>query len=552
MQAMESAVTILEATLHNSTVSTGESLEAACYLEKFRVMGVPAASGKKSLDDFFEFQVSKVIENMSKIKEYAKSLEQGLVRDQRESHYQSQSPRNQSVSESRTSHDVICIESLTSNFYEWCYEIWDLFDPRIRSNDSLIQIQQEGRVLIKQVVERAFSAYSDLIESCIAGICSSYDNITESDQIVRFLIEACLDLEDEISDFLLPLCKDMIIYSCEQLIRGLESHLKLNAQNIFLMKGHCLDGFLPRQNIASLHQIIDESLFCISKIGKHTSRIKVRVPEPSHPINSILKIASEITSSSISKLSSRKPVLSLNGEEVDEYVLLLAWNTLEGIKTNVLPQVATNWSFLLNSGGVTPKENAAAFKWCCCQIEESQEYLIRSWVEIKLEKLEPVMESLLTIEEPKRAQEHEHELLELCMAKPCIWEIFTALESYDADIQHTIPVLREEVTGEMYLAVVEGIQNLVQSEHFLNSTLQSKAQLWLDLAAFQSYLIDVETKEKRSDMEGTALAQTILSRVEESVRSHMQRVPGLVCQVTLVKKWIAEICARDFPKTVNL
>jgi hypothetical protein len=541
---MESAVTILEATLHNSKVTMGESLEAACYLEKLKILGVPAAADKKSVDAFFEFQVSSVIVSMKKMREYSKSLDRVQNRSCSES--QSRNPRvDQSFGSTKLakSHEKFCVQTLTADFYEWCYEIWGLFKSPNSSNASILN-SYDKNVAKNTVIERAFSAYSDLIESCISSICLSHSDIKESEEIIEFLIDTQLEQEEDMSTVLLPLCKDLVIHSCQQIILGFESHLRMHAQSVLLVNGNCMSGFIPQKNAIHLHESIDEYLSCISKISKHAARIKVKVPVASYPVNSLLKLVSEVCSASILKLASRKPVLSMDGEEVDEYILFIAWNTLEEIKTCVLPQLVTKWSFLLNSGGTTPKENAQAFKWCCRQIEESQEYLIRSWVEIKLEKLEPAMETLLTMEEAERGHEHEEALVELCMAKPCLWELLTALKCYDADLQLSIPVLREEVTGELYLAIVEGIQNLFLSDHYRNSDLQSKAQLWLDLSVFQSWLNNIEKSENRTDMESRTLAQTVLSQIEENVRSQIQKVPGSP-SVGVVKKWIARICDRD-------
>lgn len=534
--------------MRSSTVSMVESYEAACYLEKLQSMGVPAASGKSSLNDFFECQVTKIIGNMEKTREYTKSLDQGQIKEKKESQYQYLAQPSSRMKGSFSSHDQLCIQTLTADYYEWCYELWSLYNSSSNRDQSIHILREKGKDAETKVIERAFSAYSGIVESCIAGICSSFDDTKESHAVVKFLIESCLEVDDTMLDLLLPLCKDMVIHICQQILLGLESHLRLIAQDIFLVKGRCLDGFLPREHIALLHQSIDESMLCISKLSKHASRIKLRVPLASRPVNNILKLASEVCSEAISKLASRRPVLTVEGEEINEYVLLIAWNTLEKIKTAVLPQVATKWSFLLNSGGATPKDNAEAFKWCCSQIEDSQEYLIRSWVEIKLEKLEPVMETLLTLEESENMKDCEQPLIKLFMSNPCVWDLLTALNSYDADIQNMIPILREEVTGEMHLAVLEGMQNLVQSEQFKKANLQSKAQLWLDLTTFHSWLIRSEIKENRIDNESTLLAQTIISRLEENIRSHMQKIPGNHQQITEVKQCIASICSRDFPE----
>lgn len=548
-QAMESAVKILEATLHSSKVTMGESLEAACYLEKLKVLDVPAAADKKSLEAFFEFQVSRIIESMKKIREYTKSLDQVQNRSSSEiqfRHFKMDQPYGSM--HVGNSHERYCVQTLTADFFEWCYEIWDLLKSSSSSNAPTLDFCDKTGAK-KTAIERGFSAYSALIESCISSICSSHSDIKDSEEIIQFLIDTYLELEDDMSTVLLPLCKDLVIHSCQQIILALESHLKINAQNVLLVNGNCMNGFIPRSNAINIHQHIEESLNCVSKISKHAARIKVKVPVSSYPMNSILKLASEVCSSSILKLASRKPVLSMDGEEVDEYILLFAWNTLEEIKTRVLPQVVTKWSFLLNSGGTTPKENAQAFTWCCHQIEESQEYLIRSWVEIKLEKLEPAMETLLTMDETGRGQEHEQTLVELCMAKPCLWELLIGLKCFDAEIQLTIPILREEVIGEMYLAIIEGIQNLVLSDHYSKSDLQSKAQLWLDLAFFQSWLINIEKNENLTDMESITLAQTVLSQIEENVRSQIQNLKGSP-SLGVVKQWITSICDRDLPTII--
>jgi hypothetical protein len=513
LQAMQSAVKVLQGLVHNSH-TMDESFEAACYLEKLKRLNVPAASQVNSLQDFTECQVNRVIKEMKETKRNSYSSTNEQLHGERHASSKQLELGHGRMSQASVSQERHCIQNLTLQFYEWSYEFWDLFKPGRHVQEPFVLLLDKGQQERNKVIQRVFSAYSDMIENCLIGICSSDQTIVESEEIVSFFTETCLELDEAMGSVIVPLYKDLVEHMCQQVILALESHLQSQAPNVFLVKNPCLNGFVPYQNISSLHCSIDRSLLCVSMLARHASRIKVQMPLALHPANNLLKVASKVCGESIIKIAARKPVLSVEGDEVDEFVLLVAWNTLEGIKTNVLPQVVTRWSAVLNSGGVTAKDNSQAFKWCCTQLEDAQEYVIKSWVEIKLEKLEPVMDSLLNMENAS-----DQSKISLTMAKPCIWELCTSLKAYDADIQHMILVLREEVMGEMYLAVVEGIQNLCMSDTFKNACLQAKCQLWLDVCTFHSWLINEVPEEGQADVESISLLNTIATRIEEHVRS---------------------------------
>ena len=514
LQAMQSAVKVLQGLIHNSP-SMDESFEAACYLEKLRRLNVPAASQVNSLRDFTECQVNRVIKEMKETKRNSySSINEQLHGERHAPSSKTLELSHNRVSQASVSQERHCIQNLTLQFYEWSYEFWDLFKPGRNTQEPFVLLLDKGQEERNKVTQRVFSAYSEMIENCLIGICSSDQTIIESEEIVSFFTETCLELDEAMGSVIVPLYKDLVEHTCQQVILALESHLQSQAPNVFRVKNPCLHGFMPYQSISRLHCSIDRSMLCVSKLAKHASRIKVQMPLAAHPANNLLMVASKVCAESIIKIAARKPVLSAEGDEVDEFVLLVAWNVLEGIKTNVLPQVVTRWSAVLNSGGVTAKDNSQAFKWCCMQLEDAQEYVIKSWVEIKLEKLEPVMDSLLNMEHAT-----EQSNITLIMAKPCIWELCTSLKAYDADMQHMILVLREEVMGEMYLAVVEGMQNLCMSDTFKNACLQAKCQLWLDVCAFHSWLINQVPEDAHTDVECVTLANTIATRIEEHVRS---------------------------------
>eukprot|EP00889_Picochlorum_renovo_P003551 jgi/Picre1/30581/NNA_005943.t1 len=113
--------------------------------------------------------------------------------------------------------------------------------------------------------------------------------------------------------------------------------------------------------------------------------------------------------------------------------------------------------------------------------------------------------------------------VDISTPKPCIRELCSILEAYDADIQIMVPVLQEEVMGEIHLAVIEGILNLMASDIFKTAAMQGVCQLWLDLSALHDWLIQHENEDDRMDRKGSVtLAESLLAEIEEHVRKQLK------------------------------
>ncbi|KAI8100821.1 hypothetical protein M9434_005206 [Picochlorum sp. BPE23] len=511
-KAMEAAVRTLHMIMHNPKLLLEESFEAACYLEKLKKLGVPAAADMDTMQEFTDFQVNEIISEMRTIHKEAQSLD--MKRDSstgERKHSHTWTAEKTHISTSR-----LCIQNLTVEFYEWCHEFWDLFKPsrNIEPFNCLWSLGQEHR---GTALERVFSAYSELVESCMVEICETNDIVHESNAVIEFLTDCCFELDEDIGRIINPYYRDLVEHICQQVILALVAHLKTHAQKVFVIEDSCMDGFLPHQNIAWLHMVINEAMECVSRLSKRAMAIKVKVPPDSYPLHTLLKSCAETCADSVTRLAARKPVLSISGKEVDEFVLLVAWNTLEAVKISVLPRIVQTWSSLLNSAA-TPKENSQAFSWCCSKLEEAQEFVMKSWVEIKLEKLEPIMVDVLDVESRNVAN-----TVDISTPKPCIRELCSILEAYDADIQIMVPVLQEEVMGEIHLAVIEGILNLMASDIFKTAAMQGVCQLWLDLSALHDWLIQHENEDDRMDRKGSVtLAESLLAEIEEHVRKQLK------------------------------
>lgn len=511
-KAMEAAVRTLHMMMHNPKMLLEESFEAASYLENLKKLGVPAAADMDTMQEFTDFQVNEIISEMRTIHKEAQDLKRdSSVEERKHSH-------TWIAEQSHISTSRLCIQNLTVEFYEWCHEFWDLFKPskNIEPFKCLWNLGQEYR---ENALERVFSAYSELIESCMVEICETNDIVHESYAVIEFLTDCCFELDDDIGRVITPYYRDLAEHVCQQVILALVAHLKTHAQKVFVIEDSCMDGFLPHQNIAWLHMVINEAMECISKLSKRAMTMKVKVPPDSYPLHSLLKSCAETCADSVTRLAARKPVLSISGKEVDEFVLLVAWNTLEAVKISVLPQIVQTWSSLLNSSAATPKENSQAFSWCCSKLEEAQEFVMKSWVEIKLEKLEPIMVDVLDVESRHGA----NTIVDLSIPKACILELCSIVDAYDADIQIMVPVLQEEVMGEIHLAVIEGILNLMASDIFKTASMQGVCQLWLDLSALHDWLLQHENEDDHMDRKGSVtLAESLLAEIEEHVRKHLK------------------------------
>ena len=242
---------------------------------------------------------------------------------------------------------------------------------------------------------------------------------------------------------------------------------------------HINSGFLPRSNIVLLRTAIDEVMRCAASLGKRARLLHVPVE---FKANAYLKAVSEACASSIVRYVDS--ALEAGGKSggpgdhdgdhelrereradacVDEFILLMACQMLESMKTTLLPGIITAHSSVLQLGGATASENSDAFKSCCAHLEDGQEALLKRWVEIKLQKLEPTMDVLLnhgaeSLGSPSLSSGTEGK------PSPAVRELMIILNAYDADISLMMPSLRDEVMGDIFLAVVDGWGNLVASE----------------------------------------------------------------------------------------
>ena len=103
--------------------------------------------------------------------------------------------------------------------------------------------------------------------------------------------------------------------------------------------------------------------------------------------------------------------------------------------------------------------------------------------------------------------------------RPVIWELISAMMDYDADMFSLVEVLRDEVMGEIYLAVLEGVQNLTADASFEEASLESKCQLLLDFAVLTSWLEERTGKnDLPTDGGSLPLTKKLLSFLENHVR----------------------------------
>ena len=313
---------------------------------------------------------------------------------------------------------------------------------------------------------------------------------------------------------LTPQIRDLFSHVIEHMLYVMEEYLRVRiAPNVFLLRSsiagdnrsiprnqvqstHINPGFIPRSNMALLRTSIDEVMRSMSRLVKHARLIHAPV---GFKANAFLKTVSAACSASIVQYVLSLPLASTTEDRedvnhVDEFVLLAACKTLEEIKTSVLPEIITTHSSVLHLGNATATENSNAFKWCCTQFEDSQELLMKRWVEIKLQKLEPVMSTILDVPSVVPAAEgmpgdtagdnrDEHQ------PQTAVLELMTTLKAYDADIIAMTPLLRDEVVGEMYLAVVEGLRDLVTSDVFAGAGTEARLQTWADAKAMETWLV---------------------------------------------------------------
>ena len=284
-------------------------------------------------------------------------------------------------------------------------------------------------------------------------------------------------------------------------------------------------GFVPRANIALLRTAIDEAMCCTAVLGKQARLLQVPIQ---FKANAYLKAVADACSASIVKyidvlpLSASVPLADApvgladsvghdvdrereqNAEHVDEFILLGACQTLESIKTAVLPEIVTVHSAVLHLGNATSTENSDAFKWCCTHLEDGQEVLMKRWVEIKLQKLEPIMSVVLgsSATDDPRSVPCSAENCSTGGPHPAIRELMIILKGYDADISLMMPSLRDEVMGDIYLAVAEG---------WVGAENARGLQAWVDAKAMKTWMV---SQLGSDDTEIEALLSGVMETIE--------------------------------------
>ena len=350
---------------------------------------------------------------------------------------------------------------------------------------------------------------------------------------------------------LAPQIRDLFSHVIEHMLHVMEEYLRARiAPNVFLLRSsitgdqrsiarnqmrsiHINPGFIPRSNMALLRTSIDEVMRSMSRLVKHARLIHAPI---GFKANAFLKAASSACSASIVQYVVKLPLVSTTGDReganhVDEFILLAACKTLETVKISVLPEIVTTHSSVLHLGNATATENSDAFKWCCTQLEDGRELLMKRWVEIKLQKLEPVMNTILGVSSVSPAakdtsaageagskvhlgstrpgEDAASDHRERHQPQAAVVELMTTLKAYDADMIAMAPLLRDEVIGEMYLAVVEGLRDLVTSEVFAAAGPKARLQTWADARAIKTWLI---AELGRDDADAVLMCQEVIGR----------------------------------------
>ena len=360
---------------------------------------------------------------------------------------------------------------------------------------------------------------------------------------------------------LTPQVRELFTHIIEHMLYTMEEYLRVRiAPSVFLLRGtmashqrgiprnqinsiHINPGFVPRSNMALLRASVDEVMGCTALLSKHARLIQAPIR---YKANAFLKAVSAACSESIVSYVNNLPLASSSGDReaanhVNEFILLAACKTLDIVKTSVLPGLVTRHASVLQIGNATATENSNAFKWCCSQLEDGQELLMKLWVEIKLQRLEPVMNTVLDVSpvsqmadktlEAELDSDNQHENSQLVdsgqgskyQPKDAVHKLMSNLKEYDADISTMTPLLRDEVIGEMYLAVVEGFQNLVLSETFAGAAPEARLQTWVDAKAMETWMV---AELGRDDADAVVMLRDVMQRVESDVHHAQGEASG--------------------------
>lgn len=522
---MSSAVHVLQTIMDSSATPMAEAFQAAHFLDRLNVLKVPSTENIQSFDEFTNFQVESMIESLNQTRRQLShsnilhgATDNKSIRSTQT--FYSFPIEDESCREGNTP-EIACIATLSSDFFDWTSAFWELPWSNIENRQSYFQ------ATMKEGIMRVFSTLSALVEAIIDIFCSSAETKTllKSIEALEILINCCLDMEEQLSVFLIEPFRDLVFHLSKKLVMTLEKSIKNDVKTLFQLKGSIPENLEPAQGNSQFLFLINKAYEYLWKLSGHASHAGIRDLSTFYPPSNLLRAVSEASADTVEKIASRKPPLSADGYEVDEVILLLSWNAMEKIKTQALPKLVKGWHILLCSG-MSAEKNADTFKWCCSRIESSQEFLIKTWVETKLEKLDPIMTTFLdlgsiiapTSVNSSASMKWNHPMLsENC--RPVIWELISAMMEFDADMFSLVEVLRDEVMGEIYLAVLEGVQNLTADATFEEASLESKCQLLLDFAVLTSWLDEKTGKnDLAADSGSLPLAKKLLNFLENHIR----------------------------------
>ena len=283
---------VLHTILLSSASSMAGSFEAACYLERMKLIGVPSATKVHSLNDFIDSQKKTIVDEFRQLRKTC--VHEKSAPNKTNPCLSQELPRHRQVLGTMMNDgdnctnilgnmaEMICIENMTLLLFEWVNEFWEL---RGSSSGKDVDIWHGQDDVMKQTIYSIFSEYSNLIGECVVDLSSSgiCRDLSGSSIIIQTLCGCCLEMEDRLATIMLPLFRALVLHTSGQLILAGETLLKENVKQCFQFSGSCPENFGLVHGVSEVSLLLHSSLQLIKAYSTEAAKIGVKIPSDANP-----------------------------------------------------------------------------------------------------------------------------------------------------------------------------------------------------------------------------------------------------------------------------
>lgn len=571
VQAMASALHILEATVNSPLTSPSAAYEAVVHLAQLQEANVPAAAGRDPLGLFLAAQERSLRETIADIhRQFQDALEAHAPDGNGEpghNNLQSMAPFQGILSVEEPlllqSQAVRCLACITQAVVVWMEEFWGTTQRKSNAETKLWQGRtQEAERTVESILIVYDETVSTILNSHIAAALHASSSLASLEQcrgLVASIADGCSKLEksQSVPPNSVPRLKTAVVRASQTVCSAALVLLRSIAQHLASTSAPGGAYATSVQAAAApLGLLLSHSMRFFDELRAEANKAGVAAFDKSsqcHPCRALCALATEFALEMAETMQTSVTAARGTERQADRS-LLQAWGALESIKMQVVPRIAAAWETLLLED-LAASDVRAGLRQCYNDIGGAAESLIKTWVDRKMEVLDLIMEEFLAPvvppEEavPPTAQRDARALAATWAssappqaARPTTWTLIATIGAVRSELVGCAPSLAEEVMAEVVQSVLGGVAELLKSGMLTDCREDAVYQLWVDLAVVRAAV--EECGEEVG--EAAAMAEQLCSSVEAALRQLQEDVddPAAGGVVSMVdrRQWVEKVC----------